>query len=138
MIRIEKYTPDEMAGKYELIHNMVFDQMDPNHAPGIVYMLFSEDTYAGFVSAYHHDKITLYLQKGGLADPFRDKGLSGEFWDAIYARMQADGIRYLIMHVQNINVPALISALKSGWVILGTHIDTAGKVYVRFGKGIED
>jgi len=141
MLRIEKYTYEQINDRYPMIHNQVFGTMPPGHFPGMVYLVFEGEKYIGFMSVYYHNFFTLYIQRAGMPPDLREqrrfsRGHARAFFSEVMEYLKKEGHKLLIAHVENTNIPALLLALHTGWIISGVHTDTAGKTYVRILKDL--
>jgi len=144
-LRIEKYTYDEISKDYPALHNAIFNQPDPMHMPAVIYVVYkggAEDAhYIGFLSGYYHDAVTLYIQRAGMLPDSKSqhrfsRGYARAFFSEVMEHLKKEGHVFLLAYIENTNVPALLVALHTGWIINGIHTDTAGKTYVRILKDL--
>jgi len=133
-MRFERFLYNECKDYLE-IHNEIFPE-DPMHIPAIIYKGYLKDKYLGFFSGYLHDRITFYIQKIGIPKELRNKKLSRDIVNEIWSYLKSEGFRFLMGTVQNTNIPTLIVALKTGWIIHGYRTATDGKQYVEIIKGL--
>ena len=125
------YTPDN--AEYVAIHDEIFPH-DSKHIPAVYYKVFDDGDYLGFVSGYLHDSITFYIQRLGLIGVFRNTGRAANIGNAIWEHIKNEGFRFLMGVVETSNIPTIIVALKSGFIIHGFRVDTGGKKYVEIIK----
>ena len=125
---ITKSHPDH---EYYHWHDEIFGK-DINHRPAYVFFGHDEnDNFIGFMSGYYHDRRTFYIQKIAINPELKSKKLATEFAIESWAYMKEQGVKYLLGQVEPANIPTMIVALKSGWVINGYFTDTNGKPFVR-------
>jgi len=119
--------------EYETIHNRIFSE-NKTHIPAIYYKVYENGEYKGFVSGYLHDLITFYIQRIGIVDLFKGKKQSEGLANAIWEHLKKEGFKFLMGTVETNNIPTIIVALKTGFIINGFRVDTGGKQYVEIIK----
>ncbi len=132
-MKITRYTYEECKGWYYQLHNEIFDY-DPIHIPSIVYVGFEDKNYIGFMSGYLHNAVTFYVQKTGIPERHRNHKLSKILLNELWEHLRQEGFTALLALVQNVNTPALIMALKTGWLIYGYRVTREGEQYVEILK----
>lgn len=133
IMKFERFLYNECKDYFK-IHNEIFPE-DPSHIPAIVYKGYTDDgKYLGFCSGYLHDKITFYIQRIGIPKKYRNNKLSQKIMKKIWIYLKSEGFRSLMGTIETTNTPAIIVALKTGWIIHGFRVDTSGKQYIEIIK----
>lgn len=134
-MRFKRFLYNECTDYLE-IHNEIFPE-DPAHIPAVIYKVYTDDDkYFGFFSGYLHDRITFYIQRIGIPKVYRNKKLSRKIVNEIWAHLKSEGFRALMGTVETKNIPTIIVALKTGWIIHGFRVDSSGKQYVEIIKSL--
>jgi len=134
---IRKYTLEELKGDYPKIYTQVFGEFDSNHIPGYIYLGFRDEVYMGFMAGYYHDRITFYIQRTGTTPDLRGKHLAqGILEDVMKYLKTEEKVIFLLAQIETTNLPAIITALHTGWLINGYFTDTAGTAYIRIIKDL--
>lgn len=136
-MRFERFLYSECKD-YLKIHNEIFPE-DPSHIPAIVYKSYTDDNkYLGFCSGYLHDRFTFYIQRIGIPEAYRNRKLSREIMKEIWAYLKSEGFRFLMGTIETTNIPTIIVALKTGWLIYGYRTATDGKKYIEIIKNCRE
>ena len=138
-MKIIRYAWSEIADRYPAIFAKFFENEQYNECDTPFQVVTGEDDggeLVGFLAGYWHNQETLYIQRIGLDQSLRGKHLAMQFVPEVFAWAYQQGIRYLMGVVENTNIPALVVALKAGFRIIGTRMDTNGKLYVEIIKEI--
>ena len=138
-MKVTRYAWIEIADRYPAIFAKFFDneKLNPCDSPSVV--VTGEDDsegMVGFLAGYYHNRETLYVQRIGLDQSLRGKHLAMQFVPEVFLWAIQNGIRYLMGVIENTNIPPLVVALKAGFKIIGTRMDTNGKLYVEVIKEI--
>jgi len=119
---------------YVEIHNEIFPE-DPAHIPAVVYKAHKEDgEYFGFWSGYLHDRATFYIQRIGIPERFRNGKLSKKIVTAIWDHLKGEGFKFLMGTIEAKNIPPIIVALKTGWLIHGFRVSSDGTQHIEIIK----
>ena len=130
---VERLEWEEVKAIYPQVYSSVFSKSDTTQAPAFVYIGRYKGDFVGFFSAYLQKTNTVYLQYGGFT-----KGYRG-FLSPRLCKLAIEAINreymFIIIHINNMNVPAIKLALYSGFFIIGTHVSTDKTLYVEFIRG---
>lgn len=137
LLQITKYQYGNINKYYLKWHDMVFGK-DPYHSPMIVYLAHDENNeFVGFYSGFYHDRRSFYIQKLAINPDLKGQGLGAELAIQLWKHMkEKDGIRFLLGKVEPTNIPTLLIALKTGWMINGYGTTTSGKPLIRIIKDL--
>lgn len=127
----EIITPENT--EYREIHNQIFPS-DDYHSTSVYYKCFENDEYKGFLSGYFHSLNTFYIQRIGIIELFKGTKQSERLANFIWDEIKKEGIRFLMGTIETGNIPTIIVALKTGFIIHGFRVDTGGKQYVEIIK----
>lgn len=130
MVELEKFNIEEIKEVYPLLYAGIFREYSiDGNSPKQVYLGKEEGKYIGLVAGYEHSPSTWYLQRGGfiLSEQKKTKALSR--LRSVLAGIHKE-YKYIMTIVENTDLPALKIDLNAGYVIIGTRMDTTGKLWV--------
>lgn len=121
VMAITFYTKDDWRETAPLAHICVFDKVIGPDLERVDFALVVGDkqTPHGYITVKEHDGQTAYLQRGGLFEQVRGKGLSEpqflECLDWFWGR----GFTKVFFNVKNDNIPMIKLGLNTGFKISG-------------------
>ena len=133
MVKIKRFDILGNVERYTELHTGIFEDKYPINCPAFFYEVFSEDECVGFISGYMTHPGCFYIQRIGIPAILRGKGHAVEWLRDIEAELKGT-MTTLTGDIDNDNVSPIIVALKSGWKIIGCHVDSDGKLTVRVEK----
>ena len=128
VIEIKKVAFQDLQALYPEMYLQVFDEIDMFQMPSLIYLVFKDGEYLGFMSGYLHNATTFYLQYAGINRDKRGYGTL-EMWQNGLAELDKD-FMFVITIINNNNIPAIKLALHQGFKIHGCRQDTGNNYYV--------
>ena len=132
---------NEIKDLYPKLFYNCFGYRDKKFFPSIVLIKEVERKPIAFLSGVFENIEQFYLQYSGIIPEYRDKKLGVEFLEEGLLKLKEDyKYRFVVFEIENINIPAQIVVLKSGFYFNGikTSFPSSDKVYARFIKDMEN
>ncbi len=128
--RLELRTIFELCNDYPEIYESVFKNFTAEgNCPSEVYLGYEGDQLVGFVSGYVQSNNTWYLQRGGFKRENQRKSYNLLLFKKSLAIIHEKWV-YIMALIQNNDTAVLKMALMGGFIIIGTRMDTSGKLWV--------
>jgi hypothetical protein len=125
VIRIEAV--EIPAEEYVKIFAEAFGEYDESHLPHHIFYIYEDDKRIAFCSVYGHGMGTLYLQTIGFTNSTQKRY---NYYKETIRQLHALGFPFILGAISNVNTPALMWALMSGFKIIGTRTASNGEIFV--------
>ena len=128
-LKIVRSQINDVVEEYLRLYGVVFGDEDLFQAPSTVYLGYEGDECIGFTAGYLRNLNTFYMQYMGII-PEKRHGRNGvKYFKAILDELDKE-YPYLEGAIWNGNIVALKMALKYGFKVIGTRVNTYGKLLV--------
>ena len=127
---LKRYSIKDVSGNYFEAFQSVFGEWTlQGNCPSEVYFGYEDDQLVGFLSGYPLSLNTWYIQRAGFIKNERNKFSNLNRIIFALNEIHKDW-PCLIILVDNNDIKALVVALKMGFKIIGTNIDSAKTLWV--------
>ena len=138
MITLVRHPIEEIKDDYPLLFISVFGKwVDEGNCPLIVYYGYEDGTFVGIVAGFPISQDTFYIQRSGYIANEQHKTATVRRTREVMAALHGDW-PYLYTLVSNADIYVLKMVITCGFMVIGTRVDTKGKVWVELMKEKKD